>query len=908
MLGRRAERTRLDEILDLIRNGHSAALVLEGGAGLGKTTLLNHLVEQGAGITLLTTTGTQSEFELPYAALHQLCKPVLGALDVLPVPQREALEATFGMRTGPMPGTFLIGLAALSLISEASRAAPVLCVIDDVQWMDRASADILGFVARRLDADAVGMVFATRSAGDSPSLERIPLLALRGLERPAAAELLAMLAPGRIERAAMDRILDEADGVPLVLVEAARTMKRTEIATGIIREEVSSDPDRLEEQFGMRLRTLPPQTQRLLLIAAAEPTADPVRIRAAAASVGAAAGALKPAIEAGLCHDGTTVRFRHPLVRSAVYRTASREEVRDAHVALAGVSPTDSDPDLLAWHRACACESTDEEVAAELALASARMLERGAPAAAAVLLRKARQVTADESLRARWSLRIAQAELAAGEFDASEREMMASHTAMLSPELLAEAKLTEARLAFTRERGGVAVPLLLGAAELLRPVMPDAAEDAYLEAFSAALFGGTLTHTDLAHVSTRWQGTQFPDGRRPAHRLLDALSAIVIGGGPTAWQRLRDTLSSIDDGTGRAAPSLPTLWVASVAAAAAWDIDSWDTISHRLVTTSRDAGDYGELPTALSSRAFVQLFTGDLRAALEGVRETETITSATGGRMTPYGAIGVAALAGHEPELDALVDATMPSAEERSDATGISIACWAQGLLNNSMGQYEEAFAWTVRALRLYQDLHASSVWVLVEFIESASRTNRLADARRVLPQLASTAESSGTPWGLGVLARSRALVSDGARAEQYYVESLRLLEPTRCSLDHARTSLAFGEWLRRQRRLSDAREHLHRAVRLFESMGAPAFAARGAHELRAAGSQLRKPRATASSVLTVQESQIARLVALGFTNAEVASRMFLSPRTVEYHLAKVFSKLQLRSRHQLAALPAGTF
>jgi DNA-binding CsgD family transcriptional regulator len=908
VLGRRPERTRLDEILDRIRDGHSATLVLEGGPGLGKTTLLNYLVEQGAGVTLLTTTGTQSEFGLPYAALHQLCHPVIGALEVLPAPQREALETTFGMRTGPVPGTFLIGLAALGLISEVSRVAPVLCVIDDAQWMDRASADVLGFVARRLEADAVGMVFATRSAGDTPWLERIPLLALRGLERAAAAELLATLAPGRIEPAAMDRILDEADGIPLVLVEAARTLKRTEISTGIIREEVSSDPDRLEAQFGVRLRALPLETQRLLLIAAAEPTANPLRIRAAAASLGAAADALRPAVEAGLCHDDTTVRFRHPLVRSAVYRTASGEELRAAHAALARASPADSDPDLLAWHRACACDSTDEEVAAELAVASERMLERGAPAAAAVLLRKARQVTADEAQRVRWSLRIAQAELAAGDFDASEREMVASHTAMLSPALLAEAKLTEARLAFTRERGGTAVPLLLRAAELLSAVTTDAAEEAYLEAFSAALFGGTLTRTDLAQVSKRWQATEFPDGGRPAHRLLDALSAIVISGGPTAWQRLRETLSTIEDGTGRHESSLPALWVASVAAAAAWDIESWDAISHRLVTTSRDAGDYGELPTALSSRAFVQLFTGELRAAVEAVQETETITSATGGRMTPYGAIGVAALSGREPELDALVEATMPSAEARSDATGISIACWAQGLLNNGMGRYAEALAWTTRARPLYQDLHASSVWVLVELIESASRTDRLADARAALRLLASTAESSGTAWGLGVLARSRALAGDEARTEEHYAESLRLLEPTRCALDLARTSLAYGEWLRRQRRLSDAREHLVRAVDLFESMGAAAFAARGTRELRAAGSQLRKPGTTAASVLTVQESQIARLVAQGLTNAEVATRMFLSPRTVEYHLAKVFGKLQLKSRHQLAALPAGTF
>jgi DNA-binding CsgD family transcriptional regulator len=905
VLARLAERTRLDEILSRIRDGHSATLLLDGAAGVGKTTLLDYLAERAAGIRLLTTTGTQSEFELAYAGLHQLCRPLMEALAELPVPQREALETTFGVRAGPAPGRFMVGLAALNLISEAARAEPVLFVVDDVQWLDQTSAEVLGFIARRLEAEAVGMVFATRSTADVPNLEGIPVLTVEALEKAAARELLASLAPGRIEPNARERIVDEADGNPLVLVEAAGALKRAEIATGIIFPDIPSDPSHLEEQFGRRLKRLPEETQQLLLIAAAEPTANPLTIHAAAA--GAGADTLKPAVDAGLCHAGATVRFRHPLVRSAVYRTASPKAIREAHAALARFSPEDSDPDLLAWHRARACESTDEEVAAELAVTAARMFARGAPAASAALLRQARRVTADESLKANWSLGAAQAELAAGDFGASERDLAASRTSLLSPGLRAEKKLTEARLAFARERGGMAVPLLLEAADLLVAVNPNAAQDAYLEAFSAALFGGTLTETDLAEVATRWQATGFPDRSRPAHRLLDALSPVVMGGGSTAWRRLRETLSTIEDGSGQDGPPVPSLWVASVSAAAAWDMEAWDMLSHRLVTISRNAGDYSELPTALSSRAFVHIFTGDLQLAFEAVAEMETITSATGGRMSPYGAIGVAALTGRETDLDQLVDGTIPNAERRSDATGISIACWAQGLLNNSMGRYERAFSWAVRALPLYQHLHASSVWVLVELIEAASRTNRPADARAALSQLALATQSSGTEWGLGVLARSQALLSDGAQAEDYYTEALRLLEPTRCVVDLARTSLAYGEWLRRHRRLSDSRTHLSQAVQLFESIGATAFAARGRRELRAAGSQVRKRIKTAPSVLTTQESQVAQLVAQGLTNSEVANRMFLSPRTVEYHLAKVFGKLQIRSRHQLAALPAGT-
>lgn len=905
MLARYAERTRLDDFLHHIRDG-SSTLLLDGGAGIGKTALLDYLVERAPGVQLLKVTGTQSEVELAYAALHRLCRPLMDVMPALPVPQRQALETTFGLGTSPFPGKFLVGLAVLSLLSEASRSRPVLCVVDDAQWLDKTSAEVLGFVARRLEAESVGMVFAVRSASDVPQLEGITRLTVGGLEDAAARLLLSSLEHGPIDPNAMERIVDEADGNPLVLIESARAFNRGEIETGIILTAVAPDPSNLEEHFGRRLKLLPADTQQLLLIAAAEPMADPQVIQAAAVRLRISPDWLEPAVDAGLCHTGVSVRFRHPLVRSAAYRTGSPAAIRAAHAALASVMPDDSDPVLLAWHRAQACETTDEDVSLELMAAASRVSARGAPAAAAALLRQAQQVTAHETLKAECSVRIAQAELAAGEFDGAERDLAGLSPGLLSPELRAEAKLTEARLAFARQRGGAAVPLLLEAADQLVALDANKAEQTYLEAFSAALFGGHLGQSDLREVATRWRAAGLPARNGPVHQLLDGLGLVVTDGGTSAWTRLDEALSTLQVPGGRDSPPITSLWVASVAAAGAWDIEGWNVISRRLVAISRNAGDYSELPAALSSHAFVHLFTGDLKSAAEAVEESTTITSITGGQISPYGAIGVAAIGGQEVDLDDLVEATVPSAERRSDATGISISCWGAALLNNSMGRYEDAFSWSSRARPLFHALHASSVWALVELIESASRTNRPADAHAALTLLASATRPSGNGWGLGVLARSQGLVSHGSEAEDLFSEALRLLEPTRCIVDFARTALVYGEWLRRHKRLSDSRTQLGRALQLFESIGATAFAGRAARELQAAGSQVRKPSAATSTVLTTQESQIAQLVKQGLTNDEVATRIFLSPRTVEYHLAKVFRKLEISSRHQLATAAAG--
>ncbi|GAA3207052.1 helix-turn-helix transcriptional regulator [Microbacterium terregens] len=906
MLNRRSERARLDDFVKRIGEGHSSTLLLDGGAGVGKTTLLDYLVQQSEGIRILNVTGIQSEVELAYAALHQLCRPLMAGLESLPAPQREALETTFGLRVGPYPNKFYIGLATLSLLSEYSTDEPLLCVIDDAQWLDQASAEVLGFVARRLEAEAIGMVFAVRTGTKDPGLGGIPRLLVTGLEKPYAERLFSSLALGPVDPDAMARVINEANGNPLVIVESARALSRAEIATGLIISTLPARPSELEEQFRRRVVLLPETTQQLLVIAAAEPFANPRVVEAAAGVLGISLQAAEPAIDAGLCVSGPSVQFRHPLVRSAVYRTASPSSVRSAHAALAAVSPDDSDPDLLAWHHARAQEGTDEDAAAELAAAAGRVLARGGATAAAALYRQALQVTANRVKKAEWSLRIAQAELAAGEYDLALDDLKVATTGNNSPTLRAELALTKARVAFARERGGAAVGLLLNAADELVPIGLDGAREAFLEAFSAAMFGASLADTDVRKVADRWLSSGVPAGDRPAHLLLDAMARVIAHTDPSSMRNMQDALVPFRHEIADERTHVHWMWHGTIAALAAWDFETWDAVSHRHLVLARAAGDYSELPIALTARAYTHLFRGNMSTAIDASREMAVIRSATDGAMNPSVAVGTAALQGRVEDLDSLVRLIEADASERSDGSGLANAYWGEAILNNSMGRYEVARDWATRSGALHNPLHSITNWALVESIEAASRLNGV-DATPELSRLEAATSPYDSAWGSGLYERSKALLSAENDAEAHYLEALRLLESTPSRLDFARATLVYGEWLRRQKRLSDARIELSRAQQLFEAIGAAAFADRATRELQATGVR-GGPRGEGGGIaLTSQESQIAQLAGQGLTNSEIATRMFLSPRTVAYHLGNVFNKLQISSRHQLPQLPVTT-
>lgn len=903
MLARHTERTRLDQVLERIREGHSSTLLLEGAAGVGKTTLLRYVAasaESQGDVKALTVSGIQSEVQFAYAALHQLCRPLMDAMPALPAPQRQALEITFGVRSGPTPGPFLIGLATLGLLSEASASQPLLCVVDDAQWLDEASAQVIGFVVRRLEAEPVGFVIAARTPSELTQFRSVTRLPVEKLSAGDAKDLLVSLVPGPVDPRARDRILTEANGNPLAIVESVRAMDRAEIAAGIFAAPKLARPSELEAHFRRQTGSLPPETQLLLLVAAAAPFPDPGSVHAAAAALGVGEDAMRPAVETGLLESNHALQFRHPLVRSAVYRAASPEDLRAVHRALAETFDHHADSDLLVWHRARASDGVNESVATDLALAAERAIERGGSLAAATYLREALRLTVNPPTLAKWSLRLAQIELAAGLYEQAASDLGMAADGALPPELLGEAKLTEARIVSARERGGSAVPLLLEAAAVLSSSDPDTARTAYLEAFSAALFGGRFATGDvLKTVAGAWSPAPSTKADSPDEVLLDALKLVILDGRSSAWVSLRAALVALMEP--EAIVSTLTLWIASVAAAAAWDLEIWESLAGRLVEQSRDAGNFSDLPIGLSSLALVRIFQGQIDAAGDAVSEMELVVSTTDGRVSPYGAIGTAAVQGREAEVYRLLNETVPDAEQRADGTGIAIAYWAAALLNNSLGRHEIAHMWAARADDLHHSLHATSGWALVERVESASRMNDTTDARTALNLFAELATRSGTDWALGVLARCRALTStDDETAEANFREALQRLGRTQAKLDYARTCLTYGEWLRRRRRLTVARSQLREAHALFERMGAAAFAERAARELAAAGSAIGTREPDAPAILTPQETRVARLASQGMTNSEVAARMFLSPRTVEYHLGKIFSKLQITSRHQL--------
>jgi DNA-binding CsgD family transcriptional regulator len=899
LLDRLPERAALSGLLAAARAGRSGVLVLRGEPGVGKTALLDWAVESAAGLRVVRVAGVESEMELAFAALQQLCAPMLDQLGSLPEPQRAALGVAFGLNTGAAPDRFLVGLAVLGLLSGAAERQPLLCLVDDAQWLDRASALVLAFVARRLLAEPVAVVVAAREPGEE--FRGLPELLVEGLGDSAARELLASVITGPLDERVRDRIVAETRGNPLALLELPRGVDGVPAVDGM-----DGVPGRIEESFRRRLEVLPAATRRLMLVAAAEPTGEPALVWKAAEQLGIGAEAVAPAADAGLLTIGERVMFRHPLVRSAVYLAASPAERRAAHQALAGVTDPRADPDRRAWHRAQATPGQDEDVAAELERSASRAQARGGLAAAAAFLERSAALTLDPARRAERALAAAQAKYQAGAFDATLRLLATAEAGPPDQLRRARADLLRGQIAFASSRGSDAPPLLLKAAREFEPLDSRLARETYLDALAAATFAGRLALgggmrevAEAAHMAP-----PPPQPMSGPDLLLDGLTLLFTRGYPAGAPVLRRAVRAFRGNDVSREEGLRWLWLASRAALMVWDYASWDVLSGRQVTLARDAGALIALPLALNTRAGLHLFAGEFSEAASMVAQAESVIEATGSSIAPYGFLALPVFRGQEAQAAHLIQTATDDAGRRGEGRALSYTGWADAVLCNSLGRYEEALAAAQRASEDSPAVEFAS-WALVELIEAAVRSGVPERAADALQRLSGIARACGTDWALGAEARSRALVSDSEAAENLYREAIDRFARTRLRVDLARARLVYGEWLRRQRRRRDARDQLGRAHEIFDSVGAAAFAERARIELRAAGGQARELAVETPDTLTTQEALIARLAGDGASNPQIAAQLFLSPATVAYHLRKVFTKLGISSRNQLApALP----
>jgi DNA-binding CsgD family transcriptional regulator len=899
--GRRRECAALDRLLAGVRAGESQVLVLRGERGIGKTALLECALERASGCRVVRAAGVRSEMELAFAGLHQLCGPLLEHVDRLPVPQRHALGTALGLRSGEAPDRFFLGLAVLGLLREVAAERPLVLLMDDAQWLDETSAQVLGFVARRLEATSVAIVVTVCEGSGEHAFASLPDLVIEGLGDRDARALLGSMIGGRLDEGVRDRIVAETRGNPLALLEVSRGMTPAERAGGFGMHDALLPPGQLEERLLRQLAPLPAATRQLLLLAAAEPLGDPALAWRAAKWLELGVEAAAPAVEAGLIEFGRRVRFRHPLVRSAVYRASSREDRRAVHGALADATDPQTDPDRRAWHRAQATVGPDDGVADELERWAGRAQTRGGRAAAAAFLEQATLLTREPRRRAQRGLAAARAKHDAGAPEAALDMLAAAQAGPLDALQNARVDLLRAQISFAVSGGSDAPALLLNAAKQLEPLDVGLAREAYLEAIAAGIFNGHLgSGGTLAEIAQAARAAPQPLRHpRASDLLLDGLALLITEGHRAATPMLKRSLSAFCAGDDATDGDPRWLALACHIAGLLWDDETWAVLSARQVAAARDAGELTASPLALTSHLGAHLSAGALGAAMAQIQDADMAGDPREGDRAAYGALAVAAFQGREAESCRLIDATTSAVTARGEGTNLTVIQWSAAMLYNGLGRYDKALA-AARQAGEHPDQLLFGSWALVELIEAASRSGMTECAAEALERLSETTRASGTDWALGVEARSRALLADGQEAEDLYREAIDRLGRTRAVMFLARTHLLYGEWLRRERRRLDAREQLRLAQDLCTTMGLEAFAQRAAREVLATGETARKRTIGTSGQLTAQEAEIARLASDGLSNPEIGARLFISPRTVEYHLHKVFAKLNIYSRKQL--------
>jgi DNA-binding CsgD family transcriptional regulator len=909
LLGRHNECEALDRLVANVRAGQSAVLVIRGEPGVGKSALLAFLIQGAAGCRIARAAGVESEMELPFAGLHQLCAPMLDRLDRLPAPQRDALATAFGLSAGEAPDRFLVGLAVLSLFSEVASECPLVCVVDDAQWQDRESAQTLSFVARRLLAESVGLVFGVREPSPTQDLAGLPELVLRALNDGDAAALLRSAIPGRLDDRVSDRILTEARGNPLALLELPRGLTSAELAGGFgFTQAVVPVANRIEQSFLRQLESLPSETRRLLLAAAAEPLGDVTLLWRAAGRLGLGIDAAAPAQAAALIDLGARVRFRHPLLRSTVYRAASLSDRQEIHRALAEATDPATDPDRRAWHRAQAASGPDEAVADDLERSADRAQARGGVAAAAAFLARAAELTPDPAGRGARAVAAAQANVEAAAADAALELLATAELAPLDELQRARLERLRAELVFARTRGSDAPALLLDAARRLEPLDAAMARETHLEAMAAAMFAGRLGgNPGVRETAEAAQSAPAaPQPPRAIDLLLDGVATRFTEGYAAAVPPLRTALGAFCREEQTAARDARWLWLACRLAQDLWDDELWYELSTRALRAARETGALRVLPIAATYRASLHVHAGAFGPATSLIEEADAIVQATGMAPLKFASLMMAAWRGNEAECLQLIEAGKREAVPRGEGMGLGVLEWTSALLYNGLGRYAEALAAARRACE-HEDV-VIFAWALAELIEAGVRSGETEAAAAALDRLSVRTQASGTEWALGIEAGSRALLSDDP--EPHHRVAVERLARSRGVVHLARARLLYGEWLRRENRRVDAREQLRAAYDVFSRIGAEAFAERAKRELTATGETVRKLTVDTRDVLTPQEAQIARMASERQTNPEIGAKLFISPRTVEYHLKKVFTKLDIGSRKELrdalAAIPDG--
>ncbi len=899
LLGRQREREVLGGLLNAARGGDGAALVVHGEPGVGKTALLDWTVEEGQQLRVLQTVGVEGEMELPFAALQQLCSPILDQAEGLPDPQRVALSVAFGLSDGQAPNPFLVGLAALGLLSEVSQKRPLLCVVDDAQWLDRESARALAFVARRLLAEKIAFVFAARELGDA--LAGLPELRVEPLGPRDARTLLESVLPAPLDERVLDRIVVETRGNPLALLELPRGLTPTELAGGFGLPVAVPLSASIEESFTRRLATLPGDARRLLLVAAADPVGDTALVWRAARKLGLTESDVEAVEAEDLLELGARVVFRHPLVRSAVYRAAELKERRAVHRALAEATDPEIDPDHRAWHRAQAASTPDEDVAAELERSAGRAQARGGLAAVAAFLERAAALTPEPTRRAQRLLAAAGAKRDAGALEAALGLLAGVEDGALDDLGRARVELLQGQIASEQRRGRDAGRLLLSAAGRLEPLDPELARETYLEALAGAMSsdvevaGGAPAVAKAARAAPT--GTAPP---RTVDVLLDAFAIRLTDGYAAAAPTLARALELLlaadvgDEDAGRRL-SVSSTRNGNIVALEMWDDEAVHLLATRQVQLAREAGALVHLQFALSFLARSHMLAGDLTAATVTIDEAGLIAEATGNPPLVNAPMILAAWRGDEGRASELIEATSEEATVRRWTSNN----YARAVLYNGLGRHAAArdAAWEA----FQPDPIGYGSYLVPELAEAASRTADRALLESALEWLSERTGAISSEWAIGIEARVRALLSEGEVAESLYRESIAHLAGTRARLELARTHLLYGEWLRRERRRIDAREHLRTALEAFTSMGSEGFARRAERELLATGERARKRTVDTRDDLTPQEEQVARLAAEGTTNREIAAQLFITQSTVEYHLRKAFRKLDVKSRTQLA-------